>query len=230
MSRPHIAISLILFVTPLAAAPLRFLPWDDGISARKIGFQSSAGMTELKDLHPQKRSKPLPSGSAEVPLQLIAMDRKGPEGKPLALEFKVAANIASPLVLILPDSKDPSGFRTFVVDDDTTNFSWGTQRFINATGKSLLISYEKTVAEVPGNWTPIDIKPAGAARNTLVRFAAKENTASILYNSVWEFDPDVRQLVFIVSGDDDRNGVIQLKAVIENRRGMDPVVKSNDTP
>ncbi len=76
----------------------------------------------------------------------------------------------------------------------------------------------------------MDIKPGGAARNTLVRFVAKENTAAILYNSVWEFDPDIRQLVFIVSGEDERNGVIQLKAIIENRRALEPVVKSSDAP
>ncbi len=202
----------------LLAIPLRFLPWDDGIAARKIALQDAKGANGIPDLHPYKRSVPMDGTAGEVPLQLVALDKTGPDGKPVSVEIKLTAGLLMPLVLILPDPKHPTGLRTFVIEDNTNNFNFGTMRFINATGKALLIRYEQSVKALTEAWTPVDIAPGGIVRNMGVQLAARDNLKEILYSSVWEHDPEVRKLIFIIPGTDVRTGAVEFKVISEDRR------------
>jgi hypothetical protein len=210
--------ALLAFHSALAAAPLRFLAWDAATAARKIGLQNATGVTEITGLHPDARSAPMNGTSGEAPLQLVALDRTSPEGKPVTVEIKAPAGIQSPLVLILPDPKHPSGLRTFVIEDNTSSFRWGTLRFINATGRELLLRLEKTIKPLPNAWTPVDIDPGGPERNMGMQLASPENLKKILYSAVWENNPEARRLIFLVPGTDVSTGSIGFKVIAEDRR------------
>jgi hypothetical protein len=111
MSLSRHRLSTIIFLGTLAgcgsliAAPIRFLPWDEKIAARKIAFQHGKEVDELMELHPDLRSAPLGEARSEGPFQLVALDRKDSDGKPVTVEIKLPVGIQSPLVLILPDAK-----------------------------------------------------------------------------------------------------------------------------
>ena len=215
---PAVLLGCFMLQAPLHAVPVRFLAWDDEVAARKIGYQNSKGITPVKDLHPNKRTESIDGGGGEAPVQLVALDRTGTDGKPAAVEIKMPAGIQSPLVLILPDAKNPTGLRPFVIDDSAANFTWGKIRFINATGKALLVKHEKTITALPETWTPVDISPGGAARNLGMQVAAKDDLKSVLYSAIWEHDPDVRKLVFVLPGTDVRTGAVEFKIIPENKR------------
>lgn len=211
-------LAIALLAPRLHAVPMRFLPWDDAVAARKMALQSGKGVTPLPEIHPHKRSKPLDGAAGEVPPRLVALDRKDAEGKPLSVEIKFSPSLESPLVLILEDPKSPTGLRTFVVEDSTSKFPWGTVRFVNATAKPLLAKQEKTITPLPPGWAPTDVALGGALRNIGVQVVARDNLQDILYSSVWEYDPDIRKLAFIVPGTDERTGAIEFKIIPEDRR------------
>lgn len=215
-------MALFIIQCPLLAASIRFLPWDDEIAARKIGLQNGKNVTELQGLHPHKRSSPYPGASDDAPLFLVAMDRTSEDEKPVTVPIKVPDGITSPLVLVIPDSKSPTGLRPFVIEDDASAFPWGTVRFVNATAKSLIIRHDKAVKKLTGSWKHVDVTPGGQARNVGIQLASQQDTRAILYSAVWEHDPNVRKLVFIVPGTDVRTGVVDLKIIPEDRRTVAP--------
>jgi hypothetical protein len=151
---------------------------------------------------------------------LVALDRTTADGKPVTVTLKLSAEMNSPLVLILPDAKHPSGLRCFVIEDSTSSFGWGTQRFINATGKELMVRSDKITKTLPGTWKAIDIDPGGVARNVGIQMAARDNLTAILYSAVWEHDANVRKLIIVVPGTDTQSGTVDLKIIPEDRRSM----------
>jgi hypothetical protein len=217
-----VLLGLFVFQSSLLAVPIRFLPWDDSVAARKLGLLGAKGVAEIKDLHPDKRT-PLMDGTAgEAPLQIVALDRTSPDGKPVTVEVKSIAGMQAPLVLILPDPKHPSGLRPFVIEDNATTFRWGSIRFLNATGKALLVRQDKLIKALPETWTPVDVDPGGIARNIGVQMAASDKLKDILYSAVWEHHPDVRKLVFIIPGANVSTGAVDLKVIPEDRRTIAP--------
>ncbi|MCU0776272.1 MAG: hypothetical protein MUF86_01225 [Akkermansiaceae bacterium] len=219
---PAVLLTTLLALHPAASAvPIRFLPWDDATAARKLGLQNASGIIELRDLHPYKRSAPADAtGSKESPLRLVAIDRPDSEGRPATLDIRLTPDIKSPLVLILPDARHATGLRTFIIEDNTAGFSWGCLRFINATGKELLVRLDKTVKSLPDKWTPVDLKPGGDARNMAVQIATREDLKTILYSAIWEHNPDIRKLIFVIPGTDVRTGPVEFKIIPEDRRSL----------
>jgi hypothetical protein len=210
---------LIASLAAAQAASIRFLPWDNSIAARKIGFHNGSEVVGVADLHPDKRTKPVAwVGGGEVPPQLIALDRTSPDGKPVSVPIKFQAGMANPLVLILPDTAHPTGLRCFVIEESSGSFGWGTFRFINATGKELLVRNEKVTKSLPATWNAVDLNPGGSARNMGIQLAARDNLEVILYSAVWEYDPEVRKLIIIVPGTDAQTGAVNLKIIPEDRR------------
>lgn len=209
--------TLLALQGALQAATLEFLPWDGEVATRKLGLQRGDDVTELKALHPHKRSGAYTS-SGDGPLFLVAMDRRDDEGKLVSVPLRIQPGIKSPLVLVVPDEKNSAGVRPVVIEDDPSSFSWGSVRFVNATGKALIVRHENTVKKLSKSWDPVEIKPGGRSRNVGVQMAAQEDTHSILYSAVWEHDPNVRKLVFIVPGTDVRTGFAELKIITEDRR------------
>lgn len=219
-----ILIGILTTFNSLHATPIRFLSWDDPIAARKIRFVNGKGATEINDLHPQKRSKAINWTSGEVPPVLVALDRTSADGKPVTAPIKLTSDLKAPLVLILPDPAHPSGLRCFVIDDDSGSFGWGTFRFINATGKELLVRNDKVTKSLPNTWKAVDLNPGGASRNMGIQLAARDKLTAILYSAVWEYDPDVRKLIIVVPGADAQSGALDLKIIPEDRRSVAPVV------
>jgi hypothetical protein len=213
-------LALSALITPLCAAPLRFLPWDDVTAARPFGLKNGEQITELKNLHHLKRSDAVNATVEPAPL-LLAMDRKNAEGNPEAIPIKVPAGVENPLVLIIPDPKHPTGVRPFVIEDNTARFKWGSIRILNATGKAVMMKVDKTVAQLPPAWTPVDIDPGGTPRNLGIQSAYKDNPAKILYSAVWEHDPDVRELVIVLPNQNSGVTALDCKIIPENRKVME---------
>lgn len=225
-----VLVGSLAVVSSSSAAPIRFLAWDDTIAARKIGFSNGTEVAELQNLHPHKRSKTINWTSGEVPPALVALDRTSPDGKPVTAPIKFTPDLKSPLVLILPDPAHPSGLRCFVIEDSSSSFSWGSFRFINATGKELLVRNDKVTKSLPETWKAVDLNPGGGMRNMGIQLAARDNLTAVLYSAVWEYDPDVRKLIIIVPGTDAQSGAVSLKIIPEDRRSVGPAVPASDAP
>lgn len=222
MIRFFLSPLLLCLAGPLAAGTLRFLPWDDAVAARKLGLGNAGKVTELQDLHPAKRSGAYQATAGETPIQLVAMDRKTDDGKTVATTIKIPEGVETPLALLMPDAKNPTGIRVVVIVDSPKNFPWGTSRFINATGVSLLVRHDKIIKELPKTWTPVDISSGGGARNIGVSIAASKDRTKILYSAVWEQNPDIRKLIFIAPSSDVRTGALLVKNIPEDRRSIPP--------
>jgi hypothetical protein len=225
-----ILAGILSALAPLHAAPVRFLAWDDAIAARKISFSDGREIVELQDLHPHKRSKAINWTSGETPPVLVARDRNNADGKPVTAPVKLTPELKSPLVLILPDPAHASGLRCFVIDEDTASFGWGTLRFINATGKELLVRQDKEIKTLPATWKAVDIKPGGAMRNIGIQMASRADLTAILYSAVWEYEPEVRKLIIVVPGTDARTGAVDLKIIPEDRRALAPAAPAAAAP
>ncbi|QJE95148.1 hypothetical protein [Luteolibacter luteus] len=187
------------------------------MATRKLGLKYGEKVEELKGLHPLKRTKAV-NVTGETPPQIVALDKKDPQGKPLSVDIKLPADLKSPLVLIIPDPKHPTGVRPYVIEDNTANFKWGSIRVLNATGKVALIKVDTKVAELPSVWSPIDIDPGGTTRNVSVQAAMKDKPANVLYSAVWEHNVDVRELVIVVPSTTGGPGEIDFKVIPENRK------------
>jgi hypothetical protein len=219
LSRPPAILFLVLiFCCPLHAIPLRVLAWDNDIAAMKLAIVDSKGSTPIADMHPSKRTKTYQAVAGEKPLVIEALDRKGPDGKPLTTEIKIAEGVKQPLLVILPDAKAASGVRLFVLEDDTSNFAWGGFRFINATGRQLVYVSEKKIVPIPPTWNPVQVEPGGEARNMEVKIYYREDSSKPISSSIWEHSPDERMLVFLVPGEDPRLGPVAMKMIPENRK------------
>lgn len=225
---PFAAIALVLLtaISPLHAIPVKFLAWDEAIAGRKIAFLNGTEISELQGLHPHRRSKTVNWQAGEIPHALVALDRKAEDGKPVTLPLRFAAGLQSPLVVILPDPNHPTGLRGFVMEDASGNFAWGTLRFINATGKELLVRKDTDVKALPETWKTVDIKPGGGRRNMAIQMASRSDLNTVLYSSVWEHDPDVRKLIIVVPGTSTDGGALDLKIIPEDRRSVAVAVES----
>ena len=221
-------LGFLASISTLHAASIRFLAWDDAIAARKISFTHGEDLTELSDLHPHKRTKLVNWTVSEIPPALLVSDRSSADGKPVTAAIKLTPDLKSPLVLILPDPAHPSGLRCFVIDESTTGFRWGTLRFINATGKELLVRQDKEIKALPETWKAIDIHPGGEMRNIGIQMAARADLKAILYSAVWEYDPEVRNLIIVVPGTDVQTGTVNLKIIPEDRRALPPAAPETE--
>ncbi|MFZ9935576.1 MAG: hypothetical protein ACO3JG_00800 [Luteolibacter sp.] len=222
-------ITCLLLVTASAAVaiPIRFLPWDDQVASRKIGFSTGEEVVEIPDLHPHKRSKAFAWEVGKTGPAIIDMDRTNPGGEAASEPLKLPAGIKEPLVLILPDNGRPSGLRCFVIEDAAGAFGWGNMRFLNVTGRELLVKLEKTVKSLPVVCKPVDFVPGGGSRNIGIQIAARDDLTAILYSSVWEHHPDVRKLVIVLPGADASTGALDVKVIPEDRRSAAPATASS---
>lgn len=212
----RVLLILLCILTPLSAAPPRVLAWDDAVAARKLALVRGKEVVELEGLHPSKRSEPLKLGG-EGPLMLRALDRTSDEGTPAQRECPSADNLDHPLLLVMPDEDHPTGLRIVALNDDPQGFRWGTYRFLNATPKPLALRLENKSVRLPSGWKPTDLRLTGETRGIGAMIAALESLKRPLYSAVWEHDPDVRTLCFIVPGTDPRLGPIEIKAVPQER-------------
>jgi hypothetical protein len=224
-----VTLLFLAVLAPLHALPIKFLPWDQGIAARKLGFSDGKEVAEIQNLHPDKRSRAIVWAGGDVPPVLVALDRSSPDGKPVTTPIRIVAGMKAPLVLILPDPAAPSGLRCHVLDDHSGNFGWGTLRFINATGKELLVRNDKETKALSQSWRPLDIHPGGGKRNISIQMAAKADLNTVIFSSVWEHDPDVRKLIIVVPGSEAQSAGVDLKIIPEDRRAAAAAVERPTT-
>lgn len=216
------AVAAVLgFAQTSHADAIRFLPLSEEIADRKIGLQEGKVLTPLGDLNARKRSKAYPCKFGQKPLSLVALDRERPNGKPAGVAILLPPEMKSPLVLILASADDPSGMRVMVMEDGSAAFPWGSLRFVNTTGKPFMIRYEKETKAIPEPLKPIDILPGGEARNIGIQLFSEADPKTILYSAVWEHDPNLRKLIFILPQADAAQKELKLEVIPQDRRVKD---------
>lgn len=229
--RLAVLFSALFSCGPLHAISIRVLAWDGEIAAMRLAIGDSKGSNPIEAMHPSRRTRIYQVIAGEKPLVIESLDRKGPDGKPCTSEIKIAEGVKQPLLVILPDAKATTGIRLFVLEDDASNFAWGSFRFINATGRQLVYVCEKKIVAIPPSWNPVQAEPGGEARNMEVKFYFREDSSQPFSSSIWEHDPDERMLVFLVPGEDPRQGPVAMKMIPENRKLVaDPADLATKTP
>jgi hypothetical protein len=199
------------------AVAVRVLAWDEQIAARKLSLVNGEGLVPILNMHPQKRTDLIRLKGEGGVIVRDADKGNGPDGKPVELRCVVAAELKHPLLLLLPDEKHPIGLRGMVIDDGTDGFGWGSYRFFNTTPKEMVVQFEQKAVRVPGGWKPVTFNPGGEPRGFGVRVALSESIEQPLYSAVWEFDPNVRTVVFMVPGSDPRLSPVAFKAIPEDK-------------
>jgi|GEM_PF-1238446 len=211
------ALALVSATTLAHAAPLRALAWDEDIAARDLALVSGALSAKLQDLHPTKRTGPLPVKRSAA-MFIRALDKPAlPDNQPCQIACNVPESLTHPLIVLLPDDDHPTGLRILVVDDNPAGFKWGSHRFINTTPKPLLIRLENRVVNIPSGWKPVDVSLEGGTRGIPVLIALEEDSDKPLYSAVWEHNTDVRTLCFLVPGTDARESPVAFKSIPEDR-------------
>lgn len=193
-----VAVAGLLVCNTVLADAIRFLPLNKELADRKIGLQAGKSTTTLEDLNVSKRSKAYTAKFGKDPVSLVALDRERPNGKPVGVEIILPEDVKSPLVLILANADEPSGLRALVVEDDSSAFAWGSLRFINTTEKPYMVRCEKETQAIPEGLKPFDVVLGGEARNIGIQLFSEDQPETILYSAVWEHDPNIRKLVFIM--------------------------------
>ena len=213
-----VALAVFGFCNVAQAVSIRFLPMNEEVAGRKIGLQDGKRLTELKDLNAKKRSKGYSCSTGKTPPALVALDRERPNGKPASVDITLAADMKSPLVVILADPDSPSGMRVLVMEDGDAGFPWGSLRFVNTSDKPLMIRCEKETKAVPESLGTIDIAPGGEPRNIGVQLFSEAAPDVIQYSAVWEHDPNLRKLIFIVPAANPASKELTLEIIPQDKR------------
>lgn len=193
------------------------LAWDEMVAARKLELVTPEDAIDLSGrMHPHKRT-PLQSASGG-PLAIRALDRDpAPDGNPVQRIIQIPQNVTHPLLILLPDEKHAVGIRIFVIDDHPAGFRWGTYRFINTTGRELVVQLDDRAIRVMGNWRPVDILLKGETRGIGASISLAENKERPLYSAIWEYNENSRTLCFLMPGDDPILSPVMIKAIPEDR-------------
>lgn len=213
-----VALAVFAFCNMAQAVSVRFLPMSEEIAGRKIGLQDGKRLTELKDLNSKKRSKAYSCSTGKTPPTLVALDRERPNGNPASAEITIAADMKSPLVLVLADADSPSGMRIIVIEDSDAGFPWGSLRFVNTADKPFMIRCEKETKAIPESFAILDIAPGGDARNIGVQIFSETAPDAVLYSAVWEHDPNLRKLIFIVPAANPATKELALEIIPQDKR------------
>lgn len=215
-----VPVLLLAGIGSASGASPRVLAWDEAVAARKLALVSGESSVEITGMHPLKRTGAL-RVKGDAPLAIRALDKPaGPEGKPIQRACQIPVGIGFPLIIIMPDDKDPTGIRPQCVDDDPNGFRWGSYRFINATPKELLIRMENKIVRVPHGWKHVDVDLGGNNRGIGTMVALAEATNKPIYSAVWEYNKDARTLCFLVPGADPRLSPVAFKAIPEDRLSL----------
>lgn len=224
-----LAVLLLGHTLAAAAPPVRVLAWDQEVAARPLALVSGDSVVEIVDMHPEKRTATFRL-KGDGPLRLRALDRKDAEGKPLERACAIPETVTRPLLVLMPDKADPTGLRVFVFNDDPAGFRWGSYRFLNATPKELVVQLEKKAVKVPAGWKPVDLDLGGETRGVGARVALADQLEKPIYSAVWEYDTGIRTICFIVPSTDPRLGVLNMKAIPEDKRTLELEEKAAPRP
>ena len=222
MSSTTVSILLtILSALSLHAAQLHVLAWDQAIAKRDLAITSGgkeAKSEPILSMHHLARSAPVKISTKSQSIQLQVNDRLSEDGKPLLVPIEIPEGVTRPLIIIISNKESPTGLKAMVINDDDSDFKWGTIRFVNVTGSTLVFRTEKKNTLLKSSWKPITVSPGGNTRNMGVAFYLRSNPKlPPLYSSIWKHRDDLRQLVFIVPSKDKSRSVVDFKFLTENR-------------
>jgi len=212
------SLAILYNIGTVSAVSVRFIPVDDEVAAFKIAVKDVKKTTPLYDLNPLKRSTIYQCVIGDAPLQLVALDRKSPDGNPAFIAIPLKPNNNSHLVLILSDSQHPSGLHAIASEDTIAAFPWGSIRLFNTTGNPLIIRFGDDLKSLPKGENPIDIRPDGPARKIGVQILLEKEPEEIVYSAVWEHDPKVRKLILVLPGTKPNSNAVELKIIPEDQR------------
>lgn len=200
-----------------APPPPRVLAWDDMVAARELALVTPQDVIDFTGrMHPHKRTQLQRVRGG--PLAIRALDRDpAPDGTPVQRTVQVPQGVTHPLLVLLPDDEHATGIRILVVDDNPAGFRWGAYRFLNTTGRELVVQLDDRAVRVPGNWRPVDINLGGETRGVGARIALADAIERPLYSAIWEFNTDSRILCFLMPGDDPALSPVMIKAIPEDR-------------
>lgn len=211
---------LVLLCTVTAhAVNVRFLAWDDSVAAKKISIVRGDKGDLIRDLHPLKRTGNYPGGDEKNPMKLRLDGRKNPDGTPADLEVKLEG-IAKPLVLVIANDKAPSGLASVVINDDESNFKWGSYQIFNATPGDIALVVDKVAVKIPTGWKPVPITPKGTNKAASIEMRTYKDPSKVVYSAVWPAEPDARLLIILSPSTDARLGPISTKTVPETKAIM----------
>lgn len=220
MKTLHVLFSLVLLAGVSQAGSLRFLAWDHEVAAKKLQVRNGGSVHEIVDLHPDKRSEWVSGINAETGTFLVAPQVLDAKGQPAIQPLVIPRSVVDPLVILLPDRRQPTGLTVFVVEDSAAGFQFGATRFLNATTKPLTVRYGKSLLRLEKSWAPTDVNSGGKARNLGIQIETGGTPSMISYSAVWEYDPDARKIAIIAPGTDSDAGVLAVKVISENRRAL----------
>jgi hypothetical protein len=223
-----IPLVLCLVANPLVALPVRVLAWDDGVASKRLALIDASGSREIEAMHPSKRTKVYQTSPSKEGMAVEIIGKKTSDGKPCREPLVIPENSKRPLLLVLPNEKAASGIRLHVIEDDEAGFPWGSTRFVNATGRKLVLGCEKKALEIPDSWNPVPFDPGGGERNFEVSLFFRDRPEKPFYSAVWQHDKSVRTLVFLVPGTDPRLGPVAMKMIPEDRKVIEAASRAAD--
>lgn len=211
------------FLPTFGAVEVRFLAWDQGIAERPLFVRTGESVETIESLHHLRRSRPVEvffpaEDDQDSPRPVLSEDvGRSVEDTPI-LPLEIPPGIKQPLVLLTPDPAAPLGLRLLVIEDDPSNFPWGSFRIFNTSRKDLLLVTRDQRVDLPGGWEVVDFQ-LSAEENEAVLIALEDSNEDfkVLYTSIWRPDPRSRRLVLIVPSGDQRLGVIALRVIPEFR-------------
>lgn len=205
----------------MEAAPVRVLAWDHAVAKRKLALGVGERSSLIEGMHPAQRAKAIkvPADSSNV--RLMDMERKGEDGKQLAIPLTIPASMKYPLVLLIPNEKSPIGLEALIMDDNPADFRWGSFNLLNATRKPLAARfYGKKLLPLRATKKPVNYAPpkGSGAGMQVELFDPTGKTKRPIYSEVWEYEEDLRLLAILVPRKKpDTRGPLLVKFIPERR-------------
>jgi hypothetical protein len=210
---------LFLCSTAAHAVSVRFLAWDESLMSQKIMVMKDKDKGQLiKDLHPLKRSINYQVADNE-PLKLHPDGKNNQDGSPVILDVPLNG-FTKPLVIVIPNDKVPSGLAAIAIEDNETNFKWGSYMVFNATREDLVMVVDKVPTKIPVGWKPVMITPKKIDGPAGVELRPAKDLKTVVYSMIWQGAEDMRRLVIIVPGNDARLGAYAPKIIPEDKAGI----------
>jgi hypothetical protein len=206
-----------LALSSASALNVRFLAWDDEVAARETAVVAGSQTRPIKDLHPLQRSPVVKVDLTETgDIFVRALDRTSDDGKPVDLPVRIGISMKSPLVILMPDPKAPSGLRGQAFEDSSGDFPWGSYRFLNVTGRPLVMGMGNKRYPLASGWKAVDVRDPGS-KPFPVWFTLAEKPDTPLFTALWTPDEETRRLIILLPSDDPRLGPLAVKVIPEDR-------------
>lgn len=214
-----IILGLLLHVMAVRcdALTLRFLAWDHEIAGMSILVRNGEKETQIKELHPDKRSNAIDGGSPGSAVSLVFSGADGATSSSPGVALAIPEGISDALVILLPDPSSRGKVRPFVVNDSMDSFRPGTTRFLVASSLGYEVRCESKAVRLPGGWVPTDVTLEGTVRNVGVQIQTSQVPKTLVYSAVWEYNPSVRKLAIVVPSEDRDIRSVLVKTFIDRR-------------